>query len=178
MAGRRIPIEQVANFRPVNIRALWPSDVELAAELDVFSGMDGDWDAFKIRRCVYRKCYLKFAAYAESSQAHLDGYLILRLSVPEVEIVRVAVARDHWRLRVGSQLLRTALEELSRGVFQKARVVARVHEQNEAGLAFFWKHGFAVTGVERGMFEDYHYERLRRDAFVLERRPVARGRSR
>lgn len=93
----------------------------------------------------------------------LTGYLILRSTAGEGEILNLAVAPDFRRRRVAITLLGHGFESLlQHGV---RHVFLEVRRSNNAALALYRHLGFALAGVRRG-----YYRKPLEDAMVLRRR--------
>jgi len=80
------------------------------------------------------------------------GFLIGRQTIEEAEVLNLAVAPGSRRKGAGGALLQAAVEEFqARGV---NRVYLEVRESNEAGIAFYEKHGFLKVGCRAGYYRD------------------------
>lgn len=80
------------------------------------------------------------------------GFLIGRQTIEEAEVLNLAVAPGSRRKGTGGALLQAAVEEFqARGV---NRVYLEVRESNEAGIAFYEKHGFLKVGYRAGYYRD------------------------
>lgn len=80
------------------------------------------------------------------------GTLMYRVGDDDVQVARVAVDPRFRRCRIGAFALRSLTGPTSavkRGVYQ-----IRVHEENDAAIAFLRRCGFDATGVEREHFRD------------------------
>lgn len=93
-----------------------------------------------------------------------EGFIMLRLTSGEAEILTLAVRPDAQSRGVGRRLLAAALARSG-----DARVILEVGELNEAALRLYRAAGFAPLGRRRA------YLRLpdggREDALILERLP-------
>lgn len=80
------------------------------------------------------------------------GFLIGRQTIEEAEVLNLAVAPGSRRKGTGGELLQAAVEEFqTRGV---NRVYLEVRESNQAGIAFYEKHGFLKAGSREGYYRD------------------------
>jgi ribosomal-protein-alanine N-acetyltransferase len=102
---------------------------------------------------------VKEAIAAQSAVALLSeaggktiGFLIGRQAADEAEILNLAVVKESRRRGEGGALLEAALEEFrARGV---SRVFLEVRDSNEAGIAFYGKHGFSKIGRREGYYRE------------------------
>jgi ribosomal-protein-alanine N-acetyltransferase len=82
----------------------------------------------------------------------ISGFLVGRQVGEEAEILNLGIARARRRRGDGGALLKAALDEfVARRV---SRVFLEVRESNEAGIAFYAKHGFAKTGRRPAYYRD------------------------
>ena len=89
----------------------------------------------------------------------VGGFIITEARGAEGRIITLDVVREHRRSGVGTALLREAERRMSeRGV---RRVSLETATSNEAGVAFWQRHGYRGTGVLRG----YYLGRI--DAYVM-----------
>jgi [ribosomal protein S18]-alanine N-acetyltransferase len=80
------------------------------------------------------------------------GFLIGRQTIEEAEVLNLAVAPGSRRKGAGDALLQAAVKEFqARGV---NRVYLEVRESNEAGIAFYEKHGFLKVGRRAGYYRE------------------------
>jgi ribosomal-protein-alanine acetyltransferase len=105
-------------------------------------------------------------ALASEASGNLRGFLIGRQAGDEAEILNLAVETKSRRRGEGGALLEAAAKEFrARGV---SRVFLEVRESNEAGVAFYGKHGFARVGRREGYYRDPEEA-----AIVMERKVTA-----
>lgn len=91
-------------------------------------------------------------ALASEASGKLRGFLIGRQAGDEAEILNLAVETKSRRRGEGAALLKAAVQEFrARGV---SRVFLEVRESNEAGAAFYGKHGFSKVGRREGYYQD------------------------
>jgi len=80
------------------------------------------------------------------------GFLIGRQTIEEAEVLNLAVAPGSRRKGTGGALLQAAVAEFqTRGV---NRVHLEVRESNQAGIAFYERHGFLKAGSREGYYRD------------------------
>ena len=94
--------------------------------------------------------------------ARLSGYVLVRSTGEEAEILNLAVAPEFRRRRVARRLLGQGLETLFAGGVQD--VFLEVRRSNRAARALYRRLGFALAGVRRG-----YYRKPLEDAMVLRR---------
>jgi [ribosomal protein S18]-alanine N-acetyltransferase len=91
-------------------------------------------------------------ALVSEAEGEITGFLIGRQVGDEAEILNLGVKAARRRKGEGTALLMAALEEFqSRGV---SRVFLEVRESNEAGIAFYGKHGFSKAGLRPSYYRD------------------------
>ena len=91
-------------------------------------------------------------ALLSEAQGNAIGFLIGRQAADEAEILNLAVAQGSRRRGEGGALLEAALEEFrTRGV---SRVFLEVRDSNQAGIAFYEKHGFSKVGRREGYYRE------------------------
>jgi ribosomal-protein-alanine N-acetyltransferase len=91
-------------------------------------------------------------ALVSEAEGVVSGFLIGRQVGDEAEILNLGVTPARRRRGEGGALLLAALYEFrSRGV---SRVFLEVRESNEAGVAFYSKHGFSKTGRRSGYYRE------------------------
>ena len=98
---------------------------------------------------------------AESSGA-IAGFLIAECDGTTGHIVTLDIAPEHRRRGIGSALLEEAERQLAAaGVCE---VEIETATENEAGVAFWHRHGYGDFGVLRGYYLDRH------DAYAMRKR--------
>jgi ribosomal-protein-alanine acetyltransferase len=80
------------------------------------------------------------------------GFIIGRQVGEEAEILNAAVIVTKRRKGEGGALLKAMMDEFR--ARQVSRVFLEVRESNEAGIAFYRKHGFSKTGRRAGYYRD------------------------
>ena len=84
------------------------------------------------------------------SAASIAGFIITETEGAEAHIITLDVVQEHRRAGVGTALLREAERRMgARGVRQVSLETAT---SNEAGVAFWQRHGYRGTGVLRGYY--------------------------
>lgn len=91
---------------------------------------------------------------------NLVGFLMASLIPPEAEIYNIAVDKTYQNQGVGHLLL----EELTRNLLVNGiqDLFLEVRAGNQAGIAFYSKHGFELMGMRKK-----YYTRPTEDALVL-----------
>jgi len=80
------------------------------------------------------------------------GYLISWPVADEIHIGNLAVAAGCWDRGVGTELIRTALEEAVEG--GAAIATLEVRASNERAIALYERHGFRAVAVRSGYYAD------------------------
>ncbi|NDF13082.1 MAG: ribosomal-protein-alanine N-acetyltransferase [Proteobacteria bacterium] len=90
-----------------------------------------------------------FCLVAEE-EGHIVGFILLRLTIDECEILTFAVDPTHQRRKIGSVLLASAVEEIEeRG---GAKIFLEVSDKNEAAIALYTKAGFSRLSVRKAYY--------------------------
>jgi ribosomal-protein-alanine N-acetyltransferase len=104
-------------------------------------------------------CVVAEAQLERPSPAPTVGFIITETERTEAHIITLDVVQEYRRAGVGTALLREAESRMgARGV---RRVSLETATSNEAGVAFWQRHGYRGTGVLR----DYYLGRM--DAYVM-----------
>ena len=98
------------------------------------------------------------------------GFMIYELHKTRIHVLNFAVARDHRRLGVGSQMIAKLIGKLSSQ--RRSRIVLEVRERNLPAQLFFRANGFRAVSVLRSFYED-----TPEDAYLMQYRyrPEAAG---
>jgi [ribosomal protein S18]-alanine N-acetyltransferase len=84
------------------------------------------------------------------SRGEIMGFIIAVAGASEAHIITIDVAEPHRRSGVGTALLRAMEERLAmRGT---RRIALETATSNEAGVAFWQRHGYRFAGVLRGYY--------------------------
>jgi len=109
---------------------------------------------------------LSLGAFAETGE--LLGYLIISRYVDAWHVMNLAVAPEHRRRRIATNLLERLFEatanEGRRGYTLEVRV------SNDVAIRLYERAGFKPRGIRRGYYTDN-----REDALIMWRDPVVRG---
>lgn len=131
----------------VTVRAMSDADVSAALSILEESPEAAKWS---------RDSLLESAARGTSWAAELDGrvagILIGRVAADEFEILNLAVAKAHRRRGIATQLLKAALESARAGGARE--IYLEVRASNEAGIAFYSRMGFRVSGRRPNYYRD------------------------
>jgi [ribosomal protein S18]-alanine N-acetyltransferase len=90
--------------------------------------------------------------WVAETAATLAGFLIVRVIAPEAEILNVAVAAAQRRRGIAAALLTEVENTLRKD--NVTRLFLEVRESNQPAIAFYKKHGFAVTGARPGYYRE------------------------
>jgi ribosomal-protein-alanine N-acetyltransferase len=91
-------------------------------------------------------------ALVSETQGELGGVLIGRQVSDEGEVLNLAVRQGNRRKGEGGALLEAALAELKAGGV--THVYLEVRQSNSAGISFYVRHGFAITGRRKSYYHD------------------------
>jgi [ribosomal protein S18]-alanine N-acetyltransferase len=131
------------------IRAFCEADVPAATEILRASPEASQWTEWGFKELLGWRGVL---ALVSEDAGKVIGFFIGRQVAGEAEILNAAVILTKRRKGEGGELLKAAVDEFrSRGV---SRVFLEVRESNEAGIAFYEKHGFSKTGRRAGYYRD------------------------
>jgi ribosomal-protein-alanine N-acetyltransferase len=133
----------------VAIRALLPADGARVAKILEEAPEAANWSRESLQRSTNSPGGVTLVSEAGGE---ISGFLLARQVVDEGEVLNLAVVRARRRQGDGGALLKAALEQfVDRGV---SRVFLEVRESNEAGIAFYSKHGFVKTGRRAAYYHD------------------------
>lgn len=131
------------------IRMLRSEDAQAVAEILRQSPQAVFWPEASVKEVLEWKGSLGMAI---ETAGKVVGFLIGRQTIEEAEVLNLSVAPGSRRKGTGGALLQAAVEEFeARGV---NRVYLEVRESNEAGIAFYEKHGFLKVGCRAGYYRD------------------------
>ena len=131
------------------IRAFLPADA--AAVTDILRGSPeaSQWTEWGFKELLGWRGVL---ALVSEDDRKVIGFIIGRQVGGEAEILNAAVILTKRRKGQGGALLKAVMDDFrERGV---SRVFLEVRESNEAGIAFYEKHGFSRTGRRAGYYRD------------------------
>jgi ribosomal-protein-alanine N-acetyltransferase len=133
----------------VAIRALRPSDATAVRKILEEAPEAADWSAKSFGEAVSWPGGIALVSEAEEE---ITGFLVGRQVGDEAEILNLGVKAARRRKGKGTALLMAVLEEFqSREI---SRVFLEVRESNQAGIAFYAKHGFSKTGLRPAYYRD------------------------
>jgi ribosomal-protein-alanine N-acetyltransferase len=133
----------------VAIRALRPADAVAVTRILQGAPEAANWSAKSFGEAVSWSDGLGLVSEAEGE---ITGFLVGRQVGDEAEILNLGVMAVKRRQGEGTALLKAALDEFQlRGV---SRVFLEVRESNEAGIAFYAKHGFSKMGCRPGYYRE------------------------
>jgi ribosomal-protein-alanine N-acetyltransferase len=125
----------------VAIRAMLRADAAKVARILEEAPEAANWSQESLQELTNSTSGVTLVSEADGE---ISGFLVGRQVGEEAEILNLGVAQARRRRGDGRALLKAALDEFAaRGV---SRVFLEVRESNEAGIAFYTKHGFAKTG--------------------------------
>lgn len=144
---------------PLIIRAARPEDASALRDIEALSFPD-PWSEADFVQLLSAPGIEGWICWAGT---RISGYILVRSTDEEAEILNLAVAPEFRRLRVAHRLLGRGLDALfERGVHD---VFLEVRRSNRAARALYHRLGFALAGVRQG-----YYRKPLEDAMVLRRR--------
>jgi [ribosomal protein S18]-alanine N-acetyltransferase len=133
----------------LTIRAFREADAAAVTEILRESPEASQWTEWGFKELLGWRGVL---ALVSEDDRTVTGFLIGREVAGEAEILNLAVLAAKRRRGEGAALLKVAMEEL--GARHVSRVFLEVRESNEAGTAFYEKHGFSKSGRRAGYYCD------------------------
>ncbi len=142
------------------IRGFRQTDAAAAAEILKASPEAAQWTELGFQELLGWPGVL---ALITEHEGKVRGFIIARQVAEEAEILNLAVILERRRKGNGGALLKSAMDEFQ--ARHISRVFLEVRESNEAGTAFYEKHGFSKTGRRAG-----YYRNPEEAAIVMERK--------
>jgi ribosomal-protein-alanine acetyltransferase len=131
------------------IRVFLPADAAAATEILKGSPEASQWTEWGFRELLGWRGVL---ALVSEDDRKVIGFIIGRQVGGEAEILNAAVIVARRRRGEGGALLKAVMDEFR--ARRVSRVFLEVRESNEAGIAFYQKHGFSKTGRRAGYYRD------------------------
>ncbi len=131
------------------IRVFLPADAAAATEILKGSPEASQWTEWGFRELLGWRGVL---ALVSEGDRKVIGFIIGRQVGGEAEILNAAVIVARRRRGEGGALLKAVMDEFR--ARRVSRVFLEVRESNEAGIAFYEKHGFSKTGRRAGYYRD------------------------
>ena len=131
------------------IRAFCEADVAAVTEILRASPEASQWTEWGFKELLGWRGVL---ALVSEDARKVSGFIVGRQVGEEAEILNLAVILANRRKGEGRALLKGALDEFR--TRQVSRVFLEVRESNEAGIAFYARHGFSKTGKRAGYYHD------------------------
>jgi len=131
------------------IRAFVPADAAAVSEILRGSPEASQWTEWGFKELLGWRAVL---ALVSEEGRKVIGFIIGRQVGGEAEILNAAVIVTKRRKGEGGALLKAVIAEFR--ARQVSRVFLEVRESNEAGIAFYEKHGFSKTGRRVGYYRD------------------------
>jgi ribosomal-protein-alanine N-acetyltransferase len=131
------------------IRVFLPADAAAVTEILKGSPQASQWTEWGFKELLGWRGVL---ALVSEDDRKVIGFIIGRQVGGEAEILNAAVIVARRRKGEGGALLKVAMDEFR--ARRVSRVFLEVRESNEAGIAFYEKHGFSKTGRRAGYYRD------------------------
>lgn len=146
----------------VHIRWMIRRDMDDAMEIESES-FEFPWSEDDFTRCLRQRNCIGMVAEHDD---RIVGFMIYELHKTRLHVLNFAVAREHRRLGVGSQMLEKLVGKLSQQ--RRSRILLEVRETNLPAQLFFRKCGFRAVSVLRDFYED-----TTEDAYLMQFRCTA-----
>lgn len=142
---------------PLKIRWTVAADMPgiMAIEEDVF---ESPWTAKTFQKIRGKRNYVMMTAEIDS---RVVGYMVYEIKDGALDLLNIAVDRNHWRQGIGRAMIRRLKDKLKR--VPRAEVTLTVRETNTRAQYFFRAMGYRATKVLRG-----HYQDSDDDAYAFE----------
>jgi len=131
------------------IRVFREADAAAVTEISRGSPEASQWTEWGFKELLGWRGVL---ALVSEDARKVSGFIVGRQVGEEAEILNLAVILANRRKGEGRALLKGALDEFR--TRQVSRVFLEVRESNEAGIAFYARHGFSKTGKRAGYYHD------------------------
>ena len=131
------------------IRVFLPADAAAVTEILKGSPEASQWTEWGFRELLGWRGVL---ALVREDDRKVIGFIIGRQVGGEAEILNAAVIVTRRRKGEGGALLKAVMDEFR--ARRVSRVFLEVRESNQAGIAFYEKHGFSKTGRRAGYYRD------------------------
>jgi [ribosomal protein S18]-alanine N-acetyltransferase len=132
----------------VHIRWMIRRDMDDALEIESES-FEFPWSEDDFTRCLRQRNCIGMVAEHDD---RIVGFMIYELHKTRLHVLNFAVAREHRRLGVGTQMLQKLMGKLSHQ--RRSRILLEVRETNLPAQLFFRKCGFRAVSVLRDFYED------------------------
>lgn len=127
-------------------------DLAVLAEIHEASFPHG-WDADTLARLIGSPGMACWVARATGGPREPLGFVLVRSSGEEAEIITIATARHARRRGVAGALMRHAIRELQRD--RVVRLFLEVSEHNAAALSLYRLLGFRQVGQRKGYYASH-----------------------
>jgi ribosomal-protein-alanine N-acetyltransferase len=131
------------------IRVFLPADAAAVTEILKGSPEASQWTEWGFKELLGWRGVL---ALVREDDRKVIGFIIGRQVGGEAEILNAAVIVARRRKGEGGALLKAVMDEFR--ARRVSRVFLEVRESNQAGIAFYEKHGFSKTGRRAGYYRD------------------------
>jgi ribosomal-protein-alanine N-acetyltransferase len=133
----------------ITVRAFVPSDAAAVSLILKESPQAADWTEASIRDSAG---WRGSVALVREREDKVTGFLVGRQVADQAEILNLAVSPARRRKGEGAALLKAALDEFR--TRQVSYVFLEVRESNQAGIAFYAKHGFSKRDIRPNYYRD------------------------
>ena len=150
---------------PVKVRTAIANDLDRIIQIERSWLHLSHWSVAAYNRLLKSDSFAEiFVAEVEKPDNGLEiaGFVIFNVSDRLSEIYNIAVDRSHARIGVGSDLMRTAIENARRDGAH--RLTLEVRKSNQSAISFYLRFGFCLSGERYS-----YYSNPVEDAFLMEK---------
>ena len=134
----------------VRVHIRWMIRRDMPEVLDIEEeSFEFPWSEEDFIRCLRGRNCIGMVAEHED---RVVGFMIYELHKNRIHVLNFAVAADHRRYGVGSQMVAKLIGKLSSQ--RRSRIALEVRETNLAAQLFFRENGFRAESVLRAYYED------------------------
>ena len=150
---------------PVKVRKAVESDLDQIIQIERSWLHLSHWSVDAYNRLLNPDSFTEcFVAEVEGPDNGLKivGFVIFNVSDRFSEIYNIAVNRSHARSGVGSDLMRTVIDNARQGGAH--RLSLEVRKSNQSAISFYLRFGFCLSGERYS-----YYSNPVEDAFLMEK---------
>jgi len=138
----------------VRLRRATPADILQMRQLEQHVATAAHWNAAQYNALFSPGAASRLAvvATADSSEASVVGFLVVRCLADEWEIESVVVATESRHRGIGSALVRELVAEARTG--GACAIILEVHESNLSAVQLYEKIGFRQDGRRKDYYRD------------------------
>ena len=144
--------------KSLNIQIRWMIRRDMADVLRIEQeSFDFNWTEEDFLACLRQRNCIGMVAELDN---RVIGFMIYELHKTRLHVINFAVAREHRRLGIGSQMIAKLVNKLSQQ--RRHEILLEVRETNLGAQKFFQSQSFKAVCVVRNRYEDSE-----EDAYVM-----------